>query len=148
MSIATQQCVTAQLAATAVCTILITTLCGCGGPLGRVDGKVTLKGQPVADADIVFQPEENPNTWYSGLSFEDGSYQLSYGRSSGLPVGRYTVKVTYYALKNGQPLPSGEEGKALRDEEKAVAKTVSFDRDISAGKNTLDFELDEAAAAQ
>ena len=48
--------------------------------------------------------------------------------------GRYKVTVAYYTLRNGKPLPGGEEGAALRgDEEKVVRHVYGFDRDIVAG---------------
>ncbi|HAH44696.1 MAG TPA: carboxypeptidase regulatory-like domain-containing protein [Planctomycetaceae bacterium] len=61
--------------------------------LGSVSGVVTMDGEPLADAIIVFVPEKgNPS---SGRTDEEGNYDLVYlGNSRGAIVGNHTIKIT------------------------------------------------------
>lgn len=121
---------------------------GCGEPVGQVTGQVTWKKQPVAGAELRFQASSNPEDIYSGLSSEDGKYQISYRTHQGLPVGAYKITITRYTQAGGKPLPAGEAGAALKSQGKAVRQVFAFDRTITAGANTLDFELSEGKKVQ
>ena len=85
------------------CLLLILTCClGCSGgsdvELGKVTGLVTMNGEPLADAIVVFKPAEgNPST---GRTDSNGNYDLTYlGNSPGAIVGKHSVRIT-----TGQPL--------------------------------------------
>lgn len=116
-------------------------LAGCGRSVGQVSGKVLWQGQPVAGAELTFQPEKAPEDRFSGVSGEDGAYYVSYGDRGGLPAGRYRVVVNRYTLPNGKPLPAGEAGQALRAEGRAVRQSYAFEQDVAAGANVVNFEL-------
>ncbi|WP_417382731.1 carboxypeptidase regulatory-like domain-containing protein [Gimesia sp.] len=70
---------------------------GCTGGndvvLGSVSGVITMDGEPLSNAIIVFVPDEgNPS---SGRTDELGKYDLTYlGNSRGAIVGSHKVKIT------------------------------------------------------
>src|SRR6266540_1225202 len=110
--------------------IMLVFLAGCGSA-GTPSGKITLNGQPVAGAEIVIQPDANPDAPVVGLSGPDGEYRLDFAGKSGVPTGKCRVAITHYTLRNGKPLPGGEEGAALKNDELKVLRTVySFDKEI------------------
>jgi hypothetical protein len=79
---------------------------GCGGSgagpgLVKVDGTVTLDGQPVANATISFLPDGSGEGGYTspayGQTDEDGYYKLMYSISkSGANPGKYKVEVSTF----------------------------------------------------
>jgi hypothetical protein len=118
-------------------------LWGCGGPagpkLGDVSGKVTLDGQPVADALVVFEPQEGRPA--RGMTDAEGNYQLEYTQNAkGAAIGGYTVRIT-----TGRPA-SYAEGQKVSDEvketipEKYNAKS-ELKAEVSPGKNQINFDL-------
>src|SRR5690348_2228199 len=122
--------------------IVLLAAAGCGRPAGQPAGKVTWKGQPVAGAELTFEPQAGPEAAAYGASGADGTYHLEFRKGGGLPVGPCKVTITRYTLPNGKPLPEGEEGAALRgNEEKVRRHSVVFDKEITPGANALDFEL-------
>jgi len=130
--------------ARAVACGLVFAAVGCGGATGQATGKVTRGGGPVPSAEITFASATDPEATVHGASGPDGVYYLSYISGGGIPPGKYKVTVAYYTLRNGKPLPDGEEGAALRgDETKVVRHAVEFERDIAAGSNPRDFELND-----
>ena len=63
-------------------------------PLGTVRGKVTLDGQPLAGAIVVFSPVAEGRQSFAETSAE-GEYELIYFRDTrGAIVGRHTVRIT------------------------------------------------------
>lgn len=117
---------------------------GCGGATGQATGKVTRNGVPVTAAEIAFTSTTDPEATVHGATGPGGVYHLSYITNGGLPPGKYKVAVAYYTLRNGKPLPDGEEGSTLRgDETKVIRHAVEFERDIVAGTNPHDFELND-----
>ena len=76
--------------------LLIVLVVGCGpaGPeLAPVTGRVTLDGEPLYPADVVFQPDgAKPPSF--GRTDEDGRYTLGYKRGvEGALVGPHTVRI-------------------------------------------------------
>lgn len=117
---------------------------GCGGSVVKPRGKVTLKGQPAAGAELVLQPGANPDAPVAGIAGADGVYTLDYAGKGGVPVGKCRVVVTHYTLRNGKPLPEGEEGAALKANETKVVKNVYvFEKEIATEPGELNFELSE-----
>ncbi len=58
-------------------------LAGCsqsGHELAPVNGRITLDGQPVVSAMVMFQPESKGSPSY-GSTDQDGRYQLGYSRT-------------------------------------------------------------------
>ena len=68
--------------------------CGPGGPpLGRVEGIVTLDGQPIQHATVEFQPTQGAPSY--GGTDADGRYELQYSlQRKGALVGKHTVRIT------------------------------------------------------
>lgn len=122
--------------------VLLAFTSGCGGSVGKPQGQVTLNGTPVVGAELRFQPEANPDAPVTGQSGEGGKYVLDFAKNGGIPVGKCTITIVYYTMPNGSPLPSGEQGAALRsDPDKIVRHEYVFEKEIVAGANALDFEL-------
>ncbi|QDU73189.1 hypothetical protein Pan97_01560 [Bremerella volcania] len=81
-----------------LCLLLtISQLVGCGGsgnPIGTVNGKVTLNGEPVSEAYVMFEPVEGGRSSF-GITDTDGNYQLTYmAENDGALVGEHTVRIT------------------------------------------------------
>jgi hypothetical protein len=82
---------------------LLLLLSGCGGPnkLARVSGRVTLNGQPLAKAAVVFQPVAtgnsiNPGPGSGGITDSNGRYTLTLTgtKRNGAVVGQHKVIIT------------------------------------------------------
>jgi hypothetical protein len=123
--------------------VAVACLAGCGDPTAKVSGTVKLNSQPVSGAELVFVLENDANVEFQGLSTQDGSYQIDYGSKKAMPPGKYKVTVTWYRLRNGQPLPDGEEGDSLKGSPGVQQFSQPFSRDIAEGEAAnFDFELD------
>lgn len=95
------RCMTPSVSSILVPSILAATILassGCSGParppLGSVEGTVTLDGQPLAGAAVLFTPE-GPGRTSIGITDSSGHYTLVYLRDiKGADVGRHTVRIT------------------------------------------------------
>ena len=77
--------------------LVLASLAGCGGPsnVGRVTGKVTLDGQPLADAVVTFSPVKEGGSSGIGKTDSTGAYALSYAAGiSGAEIGENRVTIT------------------------------------------------------
>ena len=104
-----------------------------------------MKSQPVDGAEIVFTSQGESAQSFFGVSGSDGAYQLDLTGMDGIPAGTYQVTVTWWALKDGRPLPEGEEGQVLKNGGAAVKQTESFTKNVVAGPNAMSFELSDKA---
>ncbi len=81
--------------------VLAFTFTGCGyrrPAQVKTTGTVTLDGEPVAQASLMFIPDSGRPA--SGNTNKDGAFELSsYGGNDGLPAGNYRVTVTKLVLK-------------------------------------------------
>jgi hypothetical protein len=130
--------------------LLMASACGCSGGKGpKVTGSVTLNGQPLADAQVVFEPV----TRKSGLggavtrTDQDGKFEVRPQPKSGqtLKPGKYVVLITKLVDKNGN-VPSAEEFAQLQ-RARALRNTLppryndkdfpQFPVDIKEGDNHL-----------
>ncbi len=75
-----------------LCTLLST---GCSPQeiLGRVEGRVTFEGEPVAGARILFQNAELGVYIVAPLD-DDGKYRVEMAQGYGLPLGEYEVAIS------------------------------------------------------
>jgi hypothetical protein len=125
------------------CALFAVLAAGCSAPLATVSGNVTLKGAPVPEAVLSFQPSSNPDDAFPGTALDSGEYRLSYRDADGMPPGRYRVTVTRAFVRGGKTAPGGEEGEELKANGRALTETYSFEKDVAAGPNTIDFELSQ-----
>jgi len=92
---------------------------GCGGPsLGRVSGKVTLDGKPLADATVGFYPlGANADITSSGKTDGNGDYSLKtvMTNQTGAVVGKHRVSISVEPdLTGTTDLPADKLGKVAR----------------------------------
>jgi len=77
--------------------LLLTILVGCGTSgvqVAPVSGRVTFDGQPLAAAELLFQPDGNQRP-SRGRTDAEGHYDLAYKRGQeGAIVGKHTVQIT------------------------------------------------------
>src|SRR5262245_45159556 len=76
------------------CLLALASVAGCGGPehppVGRVTGTITLDGQPLGDATVMFQPPDGRPA--QGTTDKSGKYSLTYlDGVPGAKVGTNTV---------------------------------------------------------
>ncbi len=113
---------------------------GCGGSkdrpaLGQVHGRVTLDGQPVVHATVVFRPLDVAGRDSTGVTDEDGQYVLKYIRDDlGAAVGKHSVRIS--KLRSHDPK---SETLPLRYNQK-----TTLEADVHSGNNPLDFPLTSA----
>ncbi|MEY3457735.1 MAG: hypothetical protein RL215_892 [Planctomycetota bacterium] len=121
-----------SLACSALVTIAISTLAGCGNSdmpeLGDVSGHVTLDGKPVAGINVLFTPEKGRPA--GGVTDAEGFYELKYLEGyGGCKVGPTTV--TFDWEPGVQPTAN------------VPAKYMSegFNVEVKPGSNTVDFPM-------
>ena len=118
---------------------LLAVTVGCGGPdLNAVTGTVTLDGEPLADALLVFTPMTGGRP-AAARTDANGKYKLVYTRNaSGTIVGEHVVEIT-----TGDELEM-DDGTVEKIAEKVPAK-YNLDSELRAnvedGSNVFDFEL-------
>jgi hypothetical protein len=119
------------------CTIVVALLvliagCAKSGPqIAPVHGRVTLEGQPLAGADIRFQPDgpERPSV---GRTDSDGRYDLMFKRGQpGAVIGQHTVRIWVSPeVVNKPPII------AARFDTKSELR-----REVLSGDNEFDFDV-------
>jgi hypothetical protein len=118
--------------------LLLAMLAGCGrsGPeLAPVSGRVTLNGQPLAAADVIFQPDAMKSPSY-GRTASDGRYMLAYKRGVlGALVGPHTVRIAEVTEITGGP----QRVPPRYNTESELRVEVEADQD-----NVFDFDLTSA----
>ena len=115
--------------------VLIAFVVGCGQSdrpaLGRVGGTVTLDGQPLAGALVVFTPD-GPGRSAMATTDSGGRYELSFLRDiAGANVGTHTVRITTATEDRG--------GKEILPER--YHTETELKATVKAGTNPLDFAL-------
>lgn len=114
--------------------VIALTGCGTSGrpPLGIVTGTVTLDGQPLPNAAMIFVPD-GPGRTSLGLTDSNGRYALSYLRDiPGANVGHHYVRITTATEENG--------GRELLPPRYHVQSELSAD--VAVGSNTINFALE------
>jgi len=129
---------------------------GCGeskDPRFPVRGQVTMGGQPVADATIIFESKEL-GVSQSATTDAEGKYDFATYNSTGLPPGSYKVTVS-----SGRFLKPGEETLLVSADKKGAAlapkkpvgaipdkyskvESSGLSAEVKAGENrSFDFDL-------
>jgi hypothetical protein len=119
-----------------VLTIAISLL-GCGGrsDLAAVRGKVTLDGQPLASAFVVFSPTSHGTTSY-GRTDGGGNYEMMFtDNEKGAWIGENLVRISTADLDRGGGAGPKERVPMVYNQE------TTLKADVKRGSNTFDFEL-------
>lgn len=82
---------------------------GCGGgdstplapDLHPVTGKVTVQGEPLAEAVVTFLQVDEKGTLAVGETQEDGTYILAHAGTPGAAAARYKVAISYLVGEDG-----------------------------------------------
>jgi hypothetical protein len=119
----------------ALCFALLS-LAGCSRSefeLGLVSGKVTYDGEPLARANVVFQPDGAVGTTSVGFTNDAGEYDLVFSRTAkGAIVGGHEVLINVW--------PTDENPKPVKVPARYNTAT-ELRADVEAGTNTFDFQL-------
>lgn len=133
-------------------------LIGCGDGKPRnftVSGRVTLDGQPLADASVAFVPDGNGQPAH-GQSDKDGVYTLATGMQPGVGPGRYKIVVTKDELPPMDPSwtpqqkmearlkASKSPGKSLVPKAYTAAATTPLTCTVPVAEGKFDVELKSA----
>lgn len=113
-------------------------LVGCGSKLPKVAGTVTLDGDPVASARVVFESPNRPTA--TAKTDASGHYDVRTASQRGMATGSYKVSVSAYQTKDGgteSPIPVLTTPKKYNSTE-----TSGLTATITGGNNTVDFELE------
>ena len=121
-----------------VTALTIVCITGCGPSLPTVQGKVTLDGDPIAKAKVVFESPDRPMA--VATTDDAGNYDVRTGSERGMAAGSYNVAISAYVTKDGgseSPIPVLSTPKRYNS-----AKTSGLSVDIKPGNNQdVDFEL-------
>lgn len=131
-----------RLAWVAVClgAPLLAVGCGGGESYQPVTGRITLDGQPLADADISFMPEGDKGIPSFGRTDEGGVYVLRQTQKlSGAPVGEYRVRISTYS--EGRNDPDDPQPKIPERVPAKYNLKSELMRQIGPGENHFDFDL-------
>ena len=110
---------------------------GSGQDVAPVSGRVTLDGQTMSGARLMFQPEAVGGSPSYGTTDQEGRYELSYKRGEkGAIVGTHSVKIEAGA---------SAEGAKTRALPARYNSQTELRREIKSGEdNVIDFELTTA----
>jgi len=112
--------------------------------LGKVTGTVTLDGEPLANALLTFVPDSGRSS--VGTTDSAGFYRLKYtGDSEGAVLGEHKVIIESLAAVDGgfsDPSVERSNAKAVERIPRKYNAQSSLRREVTAGSNTIDFELD------
>ena len=94
-----------------LCILLLLSI-GCGGDsnIGKVEGVVSLDGEPLKRALVCFYPTDGRAS--AGQTDEEGHYELQYIRNvKGAVVGPHKVTISTYIDREDDPLPANSVAK-------------------------------------
>ncbi len=126
-------------------------LMGCGGaPAGPVvvpvTGVITLDGAPLADAKVLFLPNEKTSNPCTGTTDAAGKYTLTQSTFQGATPGSYKVTVEVYQQKDGKPVPEEMKNDMMQLIAMGRAKQILPPKYADASKTTLTAEVTEPKA--
>ena len=126
--------------------LLFPLLAGCGsGPykVAPVSGRITLNGQPLANAAVTFQPsvegKTNPGPGSGGFTDSDGRYtlKLTGTETSGAVLGKHMVRINLTHKDNS----ADDRPKRFKDLPAKYNSKTKLGYEVHAGSNSADFEL-------
>lgn len=113
---------------------------GCGPPTGTINGVIKKGDEPLPFARMEIRPKGEGRS-FRGESVNDGKYYLDAVAAEGMPPGQYNAIISYYTLRNGDPLPEGEEGESLKGTNRAKEHKVVVEFELKPGGQNLDFDV-------
>ena len=127
-----------------LCILLLLSI-GCGGDsnIGKVEGVVSLDGEPLKRALVCFYPTDGRAS--AGQTDEEGHYELQYIRNvKGAVVGPHKVTISTYIHREDDP-PTSEFGGNGREETMPPKyldrRKTELSATIESGSNKVDFKL-------
>ena len=119
--------------------VLVSAFSGCGSKLPVVRGTVTMDGEPLAEARVVFEAPDRPMA--VATTDEAGRYDVMTGSQRGMAAGSYNVAISAYVTKDGgmeSPMPILRTPKRYNS-----AQTSGLTAVIEEGRNAaVDFQLE------
>jgi hypothetical protein len=128
-------------------TLVVTLVVGCGHSgleLLPVQGRVTLDGKPLADAGVMFLPQDKgPSA--NGTTDSEGRFELMTVNSIGATRGIHPVVIAkrkYVPIKPGEePVPAGVRAEWYSPKKYANPSTSGLTAEVGDGDNEFHFEL-------
>ena len=120
--------------------------CSSSGPdIAYVEGRITMDGKPLADATVVFVPENGRPS--GATTNDDGKYVLNFAQGrKGALLGPSIVRIMTMRDadqdENGQRIPGRKE---TIPEQYNVESTLTFE--VEPKKNIADFELQSSGTS-
>ncbi len=114
---------------------------GCGRgdrpDVGLVAGTVTMNGEPLPNAEVLFAPADGRPSM--GFTDSSGRYELIHIRDTkGALLGMHQVRIT----TRQEALPDDYSGPPIQENIPAKYNTeTTLTADVKAGENTIDFDL-------
>lgn len=134
--------------------VVCAALCGCNRTPAvpkvqtlPVTGKVTLDGQPLAGANVVFMTSDPPATFFATTK-DDGTYQLQAPEDrAALLKGSCQVTISRMVKPDGSPMGEGEMPAMVGAVEQlpqrySMLATSQLKADVPEGGGTFDFPLE------
>ena len=126
--------------------LILVLACGCSNTgvknkLGRVSGKVTLGGAPLADALVMFSGIQGGSP-SAGRTDATGTYALVFSRNiNGAEVGSHTVTISTYQPATDDP-PKAEVPEKVPLKYRDPDGKDALKAEVKGGSNTIDFALE------
>lgn len=124
---------------------MLSVLClgsGCGDQFATIDGTIMLGESPISGADVYLEPDGNSEDKFFGLTLDDGEIQID--TRDGIPPGQYDIVVVTYKMRDGSPLPLGEQGDAAKESGRAIKQVYVFKTELKSGVNKLELDIKQA----
>jgi hypothetical protein len=119
--------------------LLLPAGCGSRSDLATVTGKITLDGEPLPKAFVVFAPTAQ-GTSSRGKTDESGQYEMMFSdREKGAWIGENLVRINTGDVGGGDA--PGPKDRVPTDYNEQTTLTV----DVKPGKNVFDFDLKSSA---
>jgi hypothetical protein len=143
-----------SLAALFSAALVLAGVTGCGDSLGRVTGKVTYEGTPIAEGQVVFEPTADGKGNIAAGMIKDGVYT-----ATEVPPGKKIVNITgigqvKFASSSEEMMKQAEEMKIRGDDSGLVAPADQVppnavgnraEVEIKAGSQEMNFDLKKPA---
>lgn len=123
--------------------LLCALLVGCGSNMkvAPVSGTVTLDGEPLANASVVFEPKAGGRPSF-GVTDESGQYTLNYNmHEGGAEVGECTVRISTRMQAAGDEEGYDDDSKVLPERVPPKYAKEPMVVTVESKRNTIDFPL-------